>query len=146
MLYITTTAVVQYLLAKNMRYLPLIAFAIFVTSFLGCSRPADYSAFEGAVNRVYIEDGSGGLILFTPHGDGPPIKNTYVYKAEEYVFLTIKNGWAEIYVPGHRTKYVVPSQRIVRIDRIIPKEANEILKKQVSDRIQDPELRAEKAK
>lgn len=71
------------------------------------------------VDRVYIEDGVGGTIMFTPYGDGPPAKGNYVYKDIKKVFLKIKNGWAEIYIPEHRSKYVLPASRIVRFDLIV---------------------------
>lgn len=90
-----------------------------IIGLAGCSRNPDYSDFKDLVDRVYIEDGSGGLIMFTPHGDGPPIKNNYVYQDIKKVFLKIENGWAEIYIPEHRTKYVLPASRIVRFDLIV---------------------------
>jgi hypothetical protein len=93
-----------------------------VCSCFGCTKSPDYSRFQGLVDRVYIEDGSGGLIMFTPYGDGPPIKNNYVYKDIKKVFLKIENGWAEIYIPEHRTKYVLPAARIVRFDLIVDPE------------------------
>lgn len=96
---------------------------LFLLTFLcGCSKSVDYSDFAGLVDRVYIEDGVGGTVMFTPYGDGPPAKGNYVYKDIEKVFLKIKNGWAEIYIPEHRSKYVVPAARIVRFDLVVDPE------------------------
>jgi len=123
---------------------PTFALLLAVLFVSGCGRRDDYSSFEGAINRIYIEDGSGGLILFTPHGDWPPINNTYVYNDLDYVYVKIKSGWVEIYVPGHRTKYVLPESRVVRIDRIIPKEQNEVMDNEVSRLVDHPDLRIDK--
>jgi hypothetical protein len=55
----------------------------------------------------------------------------YAYKESEFVHLSIVGDWATIYVPEHRSRYVVPVERIIRYDVIVPKEENSILAESV---------------
>ena len=105
-------------------------FPILFLALSACSKSHSYANFSGAVDRVYIEDGAGGMIMFTPYSDGPPMKNVYVYKNIKAVYLTIKDDWAEIYIPEHRTKYVLPASRIVQFHLVPSKENNTKLTEQ----------------